>query len=566
MTTQPDELAALLRGLSDEDVADLVDSLPEAAVLSMLGITPKSDRSLSPTPLDLVLSTDPAYRRRDHLTYLSDRLAAAVHDVERGRSRFLRVSMPPRMGKSVLTSVWFPTWVLTHHPDWKIGLLSHSPGLAASWGRQVRRLVEEHGSEWGLGIAHDAGAVTDWETTDRGEVHSRSVGQPTAGLGFKVLLLDDVVKDFAAAHSDLQRDALWDWWQSNTMTRLEAPSLVVAVGTRWHEDDLLGRFSNPEHEGDPDRWEVIELPALATSNDVLGREPGEPLISPLLEESAEGALERWEALRRSVGSYGWAALYQQSPSPAKGAVFDVGWWRFWVDPEHSDLVSRLEDGSLDPYGKTVLVDPDTDWAQGRWLDSWDMAFKGKDTSDYVVGQRWVMTGPYRYLVHQSRARRSFPSTLAHIKTWLDPLDPASPPFSAYVHERVVEDKANGSAVIDTLRTSVSGMVAVNPTESKVARARSVTPEIETGHVLLPHPAMRGYEWVTDLLDELRGFPTAAHDDQVDALTQALHRLRGRGEGRVTVPRSLPAGPSRTGGLAQRGVTRNIASLAATQRR
>lgn len=536
------DIIDLLDGLDDEAVLALVEGLPQGSVEALLGITASASSAILPdSPLAQARELDEGYRERAHLVYLATRLARAVEDVEAGITRRLVISMPPRSGKSLLTSVYLATWLLRLHSDWKIGLISHSPSLAVGWGRQVRRIVETHGSVLGLQIASDAGAASEWQTTDNGGIVSRSApGQSITGLGFKVMLLDDIVKDFASAHSALQREAVWDWWLANAQTRLEPPALVVVVGTRWHEDDFIGRLLSPEYEGDPDEWEVISFPALAEAHDVLGREPGQPLLSPLLDETEEEAVGRWEEVRRSVGSYAWSALYQQRPAAAKGAIFDVGWWRYWTStPEKA-----TEDG------RVVYLDPAT-LSGARWVDSWDMAFKAKDDSDYVVGQRWVQVGANRYLIAQSRARRTFTQTLTEMRRWGDPLliGPDVPPCSRYVHERLVEDKANGTAILDTLKEEIPGLIPIDPTTSKQARARSITPEVEAGNVLLPLPSDPGNEWVTDLLAELRDFPTGAHDDQVDALTQALSRMRKAGTGSVVSPNRVTSLPNISRGRA-----------------
>ena len=477
------------------------------------------------SPMEASQQMDDGYRSRPHLDYLSERLTRAVADVEAGESRFLTVSMPPRMGKSSMTSVGMPLWLLRQHPDWKIGLVSHSPTLATSWGRQVRRAVEEHGPEFGLSIAPDAGAVADWQTTAGGGVTSRSApGQSITGLGFKVMLVDDPVKDFASAHSAADRDALWNWWVANAQTRLEPPSLAVVVGTRWHEDDFIGRLLSPEYSPDWRRWEVIAFPALAEGDDVLGRAEGDPLFSPLLEESREEAVERWEGVRRSMGSYSWASLYQQRPAPAQGAVFDVEWWRYWTtDP-----------AKVTGNGRVVLA-PVDEWRSGTWLDSWDLAVKDSDTADFTVGQRWVRSGPNRFLVAQKRGRWAFTAQVDEMRAWARTDDDEVSPYGAFVVKRLVEDAANGSAAVKVLRREVAGILPVRPKSSKEVRARAVTPEVESGHVYLPHPTDPGNEWVRDLLSELRNFPNDRHDDQVDALTQALTGLGdscGRGGVRV----------------------------------
>lgn len=504
-----------------EEIAVALDALPDH-VVQLLTAGPEGTAGPALTPIAEARAIDDKYRSRAHLDYLSDRLAQAVTDVENGISRRITVSMPPRSGKSHLTSQFFPTWLLHKHPDWKIGLISHSPSLATSWGRSVRRMIEEFGPQLGIELAKDAGAVSDWETTKGGGIISRSApGQSITGYGFKILLIDDPVKNFATAHSEDAREKLWQWWTGDAFTRLEPPYLVVVVGTRWHEDDMIGRLLSKEHQGNPDEWEVISFPAVAENNDVLGRSPGEPIISPLLEEDEEQAMERWEEIRQSVGEYAWAALYMQRPSPAKGAIFETDKFRYWTtDP---DLL-------IDDDDSVRLVDPAT-MSSARWIDSWDAAFKGTDSSDFVVGQRWAIDGKDRFLIDQARDRWSFTQTVAKIQEW----ESSTSVGAKWVYEKLIEDKANGPAIIDALKDQVQGIKPITPKSSKEARARSVTPEVEAGHVYLPHPDQPGNEWVRDLISECRAFPNGANDDQVDAMTQVLNHVRATGKATISVP-------------------------------
>lgn len=530
------DILDLIDGLPEEDLRYVLDSIPPPMLEQLWDYVKPDHSETRPAPSSPMLQAqelDAGYKTRPHLKHLSDRLSAAVKDVENGKSRFIVVSMPPRSGKSHLCSINFPTWTLRKHPEWKLGLISYSPTLASMWGRTIRELIKENQEKLGISIASDAGAVTEWQTNKRGGVVSRSApGQSVTGLGFKVMIIDDIVKDFADAHSSLKRDAIWNWWLANGRTRLEPPSLVVVIGTRWHQDDFIGRLLSDEYDGDPSEWEVIEFPALAETDDVLGRTPGQPLYSPLMDETEEEALKRWEDIKKGSGTYAWTSLYQQKPSPSKGAIFDVDWWRFWT--KNKAIASRDDSGDIDPNGRVVYQDPDTDLAKARWLDSWDCAFKATDSSDFVVGQRWAQVKARRYLVFQHRARMTFTKTLAKMLEWADPSSLAAP-YSQRVHERLVEDKANGTAIIDMMKETVPGLIPINPTESKEARARAITPDVESGSVFLPYPGDPGNEWVQDLLSEFREFPTGAHDDQVDAGTQALSRMRAPQRGSVANP-------------------------------
>ena len=388
-------------------------------------------------------------------------------------------------------------------------------------------------------VAPDAGAVGSWETTEGGKFYSLSTRESFTGRGISYLFIDDPTKDFVDAHSAVMRANLWDWWLSVAQTRLEPPFLVCLTQTRWHADDMVGRALSDEYEGDPADWERIRLPALAEADDVLGRVEGEPLLSPLLDETPEQAVARWGDVHRTVGTYTFTAMYQQRPAPAKGAIFDTGWWRFWTTSE----ARATQDG------RVVYLDPST-LTTARWLDSWDCAFKGADAlgiggtgagasgsarGSWVVGQRWVRAGANRYLVAQQRGRWSFTETIARMERWASQVPSPASPWGRFVHERLIEDKANGPAIIDVLRDKIAGIKPITPTTAKDARARAVTPEIESGNVYLPHPGDPGNEWVADLLSELRNFPFDVADDQVDALSQALLVLRDVAPGRTTVP-------------------------------
>jgi predicted phage terminase large subunit-like protein len=170
---------------------------------------------------------------------------------------------------------------------------------------------------------------------------------------------------------------------------------------------------------------------------------------------------------------------------------------------------RLADGSLAEVEAMELPS-----VCDEQIQSWDMAFKDLQTSDFVVGQVWMAVGADRFLLDQIRERLNFPETLEAVRE----LTRKWPHAAA----KLVEDKANGTAVIATLQHEIAGLIEVQPEGGKEARAHAVSPQIESGNVYLPHPAL--YSWVNDYLAEWNSFPRGAHDDQVDSTTQALHRL------------------------------------------
>jgi predicted phage terminase large subunit-like protein len=147
------------------------------------------------------------------------------------------------------------------------------------------------------------------------------------------------------------------------------------------------------------------------------------------------------------------------------------------------------------------------------IQSWDCAFKDLETSDYVVGQVWGRRGSAYLLLDQVRDRMDCPTTVKAVRhlsqRWRGTI------------VKLIEDKANGSTVIQMLGRELPGILPVNPEGGKVARAAAVSPLIEAGNVYLPHPQFM--PWVNDFIEECAAFPNGAHDDQVDAMTQALLR-------------------------------------------
>lgn len=440
------------------------------------------------TPAGLAwLLSQGAWLPAPHLRILNRKLT----DLATGRIRRLLVSMPPRHGKSELISHWLPVWYLNTWPHRRIILATYGAEFAADWGRRVRNTIQEHREALRVDIAQDSAAANRWHTTAGGGMIAAGAGGPITGRGADMFIIDDPVKTAEDAYSPTYRERVWEWWTTTARTRLEPGASVVLLMTRWHDDDLAGRVLRNARETGLE-WEVLELPALAEARDPLGRQPGEALWPERYD------VEELLAIQAQVGSRTWSALYQQSPLVEDGGYFQRGWWRYYLRaPVRLDEV----------------------------LQSWDMAFKGTGSSDFVVGQVWGRSGADRYLLDQVRGRWDFPRTLEAVRSLSDRWPEA--------RVRLVEDKANGPAVIDTLRRELQGLVPVEPQGGKVARAAAVSHQVEGGNVWLPARSIADDgtpvldPWVRDFIEEAAAFPTGTHDDQVDAMTQALLRL-GRG--------------------------------------
>jgi predicted phage terminase large subunit-like protein len=307
------------------------------------------------------------------------------------------------------------------------------------------------------------------------------------------------------AESDSSRKGTIDWWDVVMSTRMNDPKTTakVVVMQRCHEQDLSGHLL--EQGG----WVHLCLPAEYEGTKCItsiGWSDPREEQGQLLWPERFGPTEIG-ALKVSLGSYATAGQLQQRPSPAEGGLFKRPWFRFWQPPgaNYPPVLVRLADGTQRaiPVYDVATVE--------EQLQSWDCSFKDLATSDYVVGQVWGRRGGAFFLLYQVRERMDCPATVKAVRDvsekWPNAL------------AKLIEDKANGSAVISMLGSSISGILPVNPQGGKVARAAAVSPLIEAGNVYLPHPQM--FPWVGDLIEECAAFPNGKHDDQVDAMTQAL---------------------------------------------
>jgi len=403
--------------------------------------------------------------------------------------------MPPQEGKSQRVSRWFPLWLLLQDPDLRIGIASYSDTIARRWGRAIRNDIQSN-PHLGLTIRRDTSAAHEWQLDGHeGGVVTVGIDGSLTGRPLDVLIIDDPLKGQKEADSEAYREACKEFWRTTASMRLAEGAPVILVMTRWHEDDLAGWLMAE----DADQWRVINVPAFADhdpakgESDPLGREPGQWL------ESARGrSIKGWLKRKKDAGSRGFAALLQGRPAPAEGGILKRAWWQY------SPLQRAIQraDGSWWAIGATQVI------------QSWDMAFKDADSNDWVVGQVWARKGSKAWLLDQVRDHLDLPATCDAVKA----LSAKWP----QARLKLIEDKANGPGVIQSLRGVVGGIVAVTPKDSKEGRASAVSPFIEAGDVELPAPAHA--PWVADFVNECAGFPNATHDDQVDACTQALARF------------------------------------------
>jgi predicted phage terminase large subunit-like protein len=415
-----------------------------------------------------------------------DVLDSTLMKVSSGELKRVIVTMPPRHGKSERVSKKFPAWHVGRNPNDEIILASYSVDLSRGFSRIARDTLTNNTIVFDNAVDKNNQSAESWGLEGyRGGVTAAGVGGPITGKGAKIAIIDDPVKNAEEANSEVMREKVWDWYTSTLYTRLTPDGRIIVVMTRWHEDDLVGRLLKKEEEDIKqgvhvgERWTVINFPALAESDDFLGRNEGDPLWPEFGFDQ-----QRLLQIKSDVGSYVFNALYQQRPSALEGAMLKRQWWQYY--------------DNLPPISSKLI--------------SVDAAFKDNDDSDFVVIQVWGKNRANMYLIDQVRARMNFPATIHTIRNVVK-----KHPDAAW---KLIEDKANGSAIIATLHREIGGIIAVNPEGGKVARVNAVSAYIESGNVYLP----RNAEWIHDFVEEAASFPKGKHDDQVDAMSQALNRF------------------------------------------
>ena len=240
--------------------------------------------------------------------------------LEKGEIDRLIISMPPRHSKSLIVSELFPAWFLGRNPDRQVILSAYGSSLAQRFGGRVRNTLKTdlYKTIFGNILSDDSQSKTEFETKSGGSLSAVGVGGAITGKGADLLLIDDPVKSRAEAESHLYRENTKDWYNADAYTRLMPNGRILLIGTRWHEDDLIGYLlREKQHEN----WEVVNLPAIAEFTDELGRKAGEALWTERYP------LSKLQDIRRSLPSRDWESLYQQKPLSAVGGAYLHGIWK-----------------------------------------------------------------------------------------------------------------------------------------------------------------------------------------------------------------------------------------------
>lgn len=428
------------------------------------------------------------YPSKFHM-YLCDEIQKFVEkdSSEFPAGEFLILNTPPQVGKSSTVTEVLPSWYKMRNPDKGVIVISYGDDLAQRFGRANLEKIKQFGHLFGVEVNKKKATAAEVELKGHKlQMISRGIGSSLTGFTGNLILIDDPIKNREEADSEGKRNKMWAEFNDSIATRLNNGDKLILIMTRWHEDDLAGRIIKEY----PERTTVINIPCEADSeDDPLGRMIGEP-ICPEIGRDKAWVEDKKATITTEEGSRTWNALYQGRPTAKEGNMLKREWWQYYNRAD-------FDEGRL-TFDTMVL--------------SVDATFKDGAKNDYVALEVWGKKGINLYLVDLVNQHLNFPDTVRRIRIIL-----AKYPQIRGVY---IEDKANGTAIIQTLKNQVFGVIPVTPDKSKEARVQDVSFYIEAGNVYLPKDM--AFTW--DFVDQCAEFPNGKHDDMVDSASQAINKL------------------------------------------
>jgi predicted phage terminase large subunit-like protein len=429
------------------------------------------------------LNPGDAYRHNWHI----EAICYALERVREGRTKRLIITLPPRSLKSIIASVAFPAFILGHDPTRRIICASYNQDLATKMHNDFRQLI---GADWYKKLFKGA-RIGPWKDTGQevvlagnGSRYATSVSGPLTGRCGDILILDDILKA-QDAHSERVRTETNHWVSNTAFSRFndKIEGAAIVIMQRLHVDDPVGYLL----ETTPDGWEVLNLPAIAPNDMVIPLGPGttrlfrqDEVLHP--EREPRHVLER---IRGELGSAAFSAQYLQAPVPADGNLIKSAWLKYYEVPPPLTGVSISQ--------------------------SWDTASKTGLANDYSACVTLARCEGKHYILDVFRAKLSYPElrtkAIDHARRW----------GATRVY---VEDTGIGTALRDELVRAGLSAIPVTVKDSKLVRLEAASPLFESGRIVLPARA----PWLSEFVAELLAFPNGRHDDQVDALSQALLKI------------------------------------------
>ena len=420
-----------------------------------------------------------------------------VKKIENGEKVYICIDTPPQHGKTTCLTQTLPSWFLGRNPDLRCITTAYNSDIAEKFGDEPRQQIKKYGKElFNIEISDSQDNKTIWNIKDhQGGMFSTGInGALTSNQG-ALIIVDDPIKNEIEAQNPTIREQIWANFSTSLWTRQRGAGCgIIVIQTRWHEDDLIGRIRKSEIG---DNWLFIHIPCVWESgvDKLLHRKIGETLCPEL------GFDSKWaESTMKMLGARRWNALYQGKPYVENGEIV------------HRDMIKTYSKSTCPPAFDEIVL-------------SCDLSFGAKKSEDPNGIGVWGRVGANHYLLKVINKKLSFTEVLERIR-YLCSQYPM-------MKKKIVESKASGSALIDTLNKEIGGFIPYDPkTLSKEDRLKLCLPYLESGNVFFPDESVDKDSEV--YIDQMVRFPRATHDEIVDITTQYLLNYEYKYSGHVQV--------------------------------
>ena len=389
-----------------------------------------------------------------------------------GEIKRLIINLPPRHSKSETVTMRFAAYWMENKPDQNVLVAGYNQNIARRFSRRTRNILMER-----TGLQNNHQSIDEWSVPNNSTYYAGSVNNAKTGIGFNLIILDDLIKSREEANSPIIREKLENFYSEDLYSRLEPNGTIVIVQTRWHENDVVNYAISKE----PDAWTIINLPALAEDeDDLLGRKIDEPLWPERYNQ------ETLFGIRSVLGDYSFSALYQGRPTSRDGDFFKPNNITVKNIPENIIKKVRAYDVA-NSQGKgdyTVGVLLGIDDKEHYWiLDMWRAQLGTKERDEKILETATIDGSDVKIIL---------------------PNDPAAGKSMTFYWTKLL---AGFNVVFE------------RPTKSKQERATAFSVQVNNNNV-----SMVQGKWNYDMINELRSFPGSKNDDIVDALSSGFNDL------------------------------------------
>lgn len=471
------------------------------------------------------VSNDGFYMTHMH-RYVCDCIQAFIEAKTDKALDILLLSIPPRSGKSYTITETLPSWFLGKNPTGNVIICGYEGTFAEGFSRRNRDKFNRYAKDiFRVEENPNIQGVAQWETAAGGRCRAAGLKGGITGFGAELFIIDDPIKNQEMAESETVLAKIHDEMGPSVQSRIHPGGKLIVIQTRWVENDVIGYIQSNWSDY---VWADINLPCECEdeATDPLHRKLGDSLMGDHMGDFDLPQRIRndniWLRSKKMLvcageGERVWNALYQGHPSAQNGNLFRDSWWKRYCRRIGGDT----EDGGT--YSRIDIADMEYTCL------SVDATFKKTETSDRVAITLWGLSQKNAYLYKLINKRMGFTETVERIKRLCGEYPG--------IDQLIIEDKANGSAIIDTLKYTdgIPPIVAVNPLGGKYSRAQAVSPFIAGGSVYIPvdftESERREIEDDNHIetgygrfLYQMSHFPFAKNDDMVDSMSQALSRL------------------------------------------